>query len=246
MKILILDIETAPNLAYVWKFWKENIGTDQVVNSGYVLCWSAKWLGSDNMIFSSVRRDKPVVMLDKIHRLLDQTDAVIHYNGKSFDIPTLSKEFVLHNMKPPAPYKQIDLMEVVRSEFRFPSAKLDYVCQTLKLGTKVRHPGFELWVRCMHNEPEAWRLMEQYNKQDVLLVEKLYERLKPWVKLHPNHGTFCDGTMCPNCGSTNLQQRGTAVTMVMKYKRYQCLDCGAWSRGNKSITANRDRRLPVL
>ena len=44
-------------------------------------------------------------MIKGIHKLLDECDAVIHYNGSKFDIPTLNKEFLLHGLHPPAPYK---------------------------------------------------------------------------------------------------------------------------------------------
>ena len=47
LKILLLDIETAPMKAYVWKRWKENISLDQTISEWFMLCWSAKWLYSE-------------------------------------------------------------------------------------------------------------------------------------------------------------------------------------------------------
>ena len=101
MKILLLDIETAPSLAYIWGLFKENIPLQRLVNSGYVLCWSAKWLGEEEIYFDSLYNSTPRRMLKKIHKLLEETDVVIHYNGQSFDIPTLNKEFLLYGMPPP-------------------------------------------------------------------------------------------------------------------------------------------------
>ncbi|HYF28579.1 MAG TPA: ribonuclease H-like domain-containing protein [Baekduia sp.] len=243
MKILLLDIETAPNLAYVWGMWQQNISMDKIVAKGHVLCWSAKWYGESETMFSSVR-DGEKTMLKRIHKLLDKADVVIHYNGRSFDIPTLNKEFVTHGMTPPAPYKQVDLLTVVRDQFRFPINKLDYVAQTLGLGGKVRHPGFQMWVDCMAGDDAAWAKMEKYNRGDVILLEKLYDKLKPWVKNHPHHGAF-DGrpTVCPNCGEEHtLQRRGSAVTRDVRYPRFQCVGptgCGAWSRGKKALSKTR-------
>jgi hypothetical protein len=243
MKILLLDIETAPNLAYVWGLFKQNISTSQIANSGYVLCWAAKWLGDDKVHFSSIQSRSTVSMLNGIHRLLDQADAVIHYYGTSFDIPTLNKEFVSHGFEPPAPYKQIDLCNIVKAEFRFPSSKLDYVSQALGLGSKTRHPGFEMWVKCMDGEKKAWRLMEKYNRQDVALLETLYNRLQPWIRLHPNHATFEGVKMCPKCGSEDYQARGWAYTMMMKYRRYKCNHCKGWFRGNKAVSRSREESM---
>ena len=105
MKILLLDIETAPNTAYVWRLFKENIGTNQLLESSYVMCWAAKWVGSDDIMFDSIYYSKPKQMLKRIHKLLDQADVVIHWNGSKSDIPTLNKEFIEYGLTPPAPYK---------------------------------------------------------------------------------------------------------------------------------------------
>ena len=177
-------------------------------------------------------------MLKEIHKLLDEADVVIHYNGKKFDIPTLNKEFLLHGLTPPAPYKQIDLLKEVRSNFKFISNKLDYVAQALKLGQKVKHKGHQLWVDCMAGKEDAWQQMEEYNIQDVELLEKLYDSLKPWIKSHPNHGLYgevFDSHVCPNCSSGKLRRRGYAYSNTYRYQRYQCTDCGKWSRGAKSL-----------
>jgi hypothetical protein len=234
MKILLLDIESSPNVAHVWGLWQQNVGINQLMESSYVLCWAAKWLGEDEIIFDSVHQSKPKKMLKGIYDLLNAADAVIHYNGTKFDIPTLNKEFLLHNYAPPSPYKQIDLLRVARSQFRFPSNKLDYVAQRLGLGKKQEHEGHDLWVKCMNGDKDAWKRMESYNIQDVVLLESLYSRLLPWIKHHPNHNLFTDNTVCPTCAGTRLQKRGTAVSSTGRYQRYQCSSCGSWSQGTKA------------
>jgi len=242
-KILLLDIETAPNLGYFWRIWKENIGTNQIVNNGSVLSWAAKWVGEKDMMFGAKWKDGEKKMLARIHRLLNETDIVVHYNGKSFDIPTFNKEFIIHGFPPPAPYKQVDLLLVVRDTFAFVSRKLDYVTKTLGMGQKVRHPGFELWVKAMGGDPAAQRHMERYNRRDVVLLEKLYLRLRPWIKGHPNVGVLGDISSCPNCGSTHFQRRGTAVATLLKYHRYQCQNCATWFRGTKAINNTQRERF---
>lgn len=234
MKILLLDIETAPNLVHVWGLWQQNVGLPQIIDSGYVLCWAAKWLGHDDVMFDSVHKSSPRRMLKRIHRLLDEADAVVHYNGTKFDIPTLNKEFLLYNLAPPAPYQQIDLLKTARSKFRFPSNKLDYVANALKLGKKIKHRGHDLWIACMNRDPQAWIEMEEYNKNDVVILEKVYEVLKPWIKGHPNHSVFNGDLSCPACGSTHHHSRGYSYTRAGKYRRYQCLDCSSWFRSNKT------------
>lgn len=246
MKILLLDIETSPNTAHVWGLWQQNVSLNQLQESSYVMCWSAKWLGDREIFFESVHKNKPEKMLKDIHKLLDEADAVIHYNGTKFDIPTLNKEFLLHGLPPPSPYKQIDLLRSVRSAFRFPSNKLDYVAQRLGLGAKTHHEGHGLWVRCMNNDPKAWKVMETYNKQDVVLLEKVYHAIRPWIKGHLNFNLFSEGKhVCPNCGGKKLHARGTARTISGTYQRYQCQSCGTWSRSTKTNVAHATIRQAV-
>lgn len=237
MRILLLDIETAPNIAYVWGLFKENIPLQRLVSSGYVLCWAAKWLGEDEVFFDSVHKSREKTMLKRIHKLLSEADAVVHYNGSSFDIPTLNKEFLLHGLAPPASYKQIDLLLTARKQFRFTSNKLDYVANVLGVGKKFKHAGFELWVQCMNGDEAAWAEMETYNKQDVYLLEKVYEIFLPWIKGHPNVGLYegSEEHVCPNCGGNHLTKRGFSFTATNQYQRYQCNDCGTWSRSRKNI-----------
>ena len=248
MKILLLDCETAPNIAHVWGLRDVNISLNQLQSSSYVMCFAAKWLGKKEVIFDSVRKSGARRMLRRIHRLMNEADAIVHYNGSSFDIPTLNKEFVQYNMLPPSPSRQIDLLLTARSKFRFPSNKLDYVAKALKVGGKLKHAGHELWVQCMAGDGSAWRTMEAYNKRDVTLLEKVYHKLLPWIKGHPDRNLYVDvddATGKPQCAHClrDLQRRGFAFTAGAKYIRFQCMGCGAWHRGSYNMAKKRGTRI---
>lgn len=246
MKILMLDIETAPNTAHVWGLWNENIPLARLIESGYTLCWGAKWYGEDDLFFSSLGTTGPKTMLREVHKLLSMADAVVHYNGTRFDIPTLNKEFIVHGMTPPAPYKQIDLLKTCRKQFRFASNKLAYVAEALGVGAKTDAGGFDTWIGCMNNDPEAWDRMRDYNLQDVLLLERVYDKVKPWIVGHLNFSVVEGTRTCPNCGSTTHQRRGYVYTSAYRYPRFRCNDCGAWFRGAKSETQPpADKTLPL-
>jgi len=240
-----LDIETSPHTAYVWGLWNENIPLARLIDSSRVLCYAAKWRGMDEIYFQSSHKIGHKKMLGKIHALLNEADVVVHFYGSRFDIPVLNKEFLLHGFLPPAPFKQIDLCKVARSRFKFASNKLDWIAKSLGLGGKVRHKGFELWVQCMNNEPEAWKEMEIYNVQDTALLEKVYDRLLPWISNHPSYGAYTsvDRPVCTNCGGNHIQFRGYAVAKTLRYRRAQCKDCGKWLRSNKSDTKRGTEKL---
>ena len=79
------------------------------------------------------------------------------------------------------------------------------------------------------------------NKRDVLILDKLYQRMLPWIVGHPNVALYKDAgehRSCPTCGSTKLQNRGLAVTKAFTYQRYQCKSCGGWGRERLREKAN--------
>lgn len=237
MKILLLDIETFPNIVHSWGLFNQFIGINQIVQSGTTACWAAKWLGEKKVFYSGLDTDSAKNMLKKMHKLLEEADAVVTYNGNRFDLPTLNKEFVKHGMGPPAPYKKMDLLSVARSQFKFTSNKLDYVAQFLGLGAKEKHKGHALWVGCMAKNPADWKVMQSYNKQDVVLLERVYEKMLPWIPRHANYSVFENELVCPNCGSKHFQKRGNEHTMAGTYQRYKCSTkaCGKWFRDNKNM-----------
>jgi len=245
MKVLHLDIETAPNQAYVWGLFKQNIAINQLVEPGFTLCFAAKWEHEDEVFFHGLFDHDMQDMLQAMWDLLDEADVVVHYNGKKFDMPTLNREFIKNDMLPPSPYQQIDLYHVVRSTFKFASNKLDFVSRELGIGAKVQHKGMDLWNECMAalkynwgetvpaHLAEAWEQMEEYNREDVVLLPKLYNKLQPWIKNHPNRALWVepgDEMICPNCGSTHLKIKGYKRTVTMQYRQYQCQGCGAYPR----------------
>lgn len=232
MKILLLDIEMTPILAYVWRTWKENVSHDMIVEPASMLCFAAKWADEDEVIFASVKDDKRV-FLSKLWNLLNKADVVVHYNGKKYDMPHINTEFVTYGFGPPSPYKQVDLLPVMRTMFNFPSNKLAYVSKRLGASGKAETGGFSLWRGCMEGDLDAWRRMEEYNRQDIITLDECYWKVLPWINAHPSFAAFSSKLRCPSCGSYDLMKYGFYYTSVSKYHRYICKDCGAWARDSK-------------
>lgn len=232
MRLLFLDIETAPHLTATWGLFNQNIAIDQIMEPGYTLCWAAKWYGEKEIMFESVMTGRKR-MISSIYKLMSEADAICHYNGSKFDVPTLHKEFLLLDKTPPKPFKEIDLLKTARRRFRLASNKLDFVAQQLGLGSKVKHRGMGLWLGCMKKNKEDWQVMEEYNRHDVVLLEKVYERLRPWIHDHPNLSVLEGVSCCTKCGSEDFQARGNRATMAGIYPQYRCNDCGSWFRGHR-------------
>lgn len=236
MRILGIDIETSPNLAHVWGLWQQNVGLPQLLESTEMMCFAAKWFGEKRISFYSSFHDGQETMIQRAHDLLDEADVVVHFNGKRFDVPHLNREFhFTAGLKPPSPYRQIDLLQVVKSTFKLPSNKLAYVSKLAGLEGKVQHSGHELWIRCMAGDAKAWNVMRRYNRQDVALLEDLYLQLLPWIKGHPNAALIDGEGTCPKCKSDDVQKRGTVATGVSVFQQYRCNGCGGWFRGGKRL-----------
>jgi hypothetical protein len=240
-KILLVDIETAPNLVWMWSMWKEWNSTEMQEREWYVLCWCAKFLGEKKIMSSALidfpkeyktDKENDKLILQRIWSLLDEADIVIGHNALEFDIKKLNSRFIKHGMKPPSPYKIVDTCLSARKYFGFTSNKLGDLGRFLGIGEKINTGGFKLWRQCMLGNLESWRLMVKYCAQDVVLLEKVYIKLLPYIENHPNIGVYLSGDepKCPNCGSDKLVKRGMAFTNQAKYQRIQCMNCGCWSR----------------
>lgn len=249
MKILALDIETAPNTAHVWGLFKQNIGINQILDTGRVMCFAAKWLDEKRIAFWSEHTDDHKSVIKMAHKYLNEADAVLSFNGESFDLPTLNREFLKYSLCPPSPYRHIDLLKVAKRRFRFASNKMDHLARELDVGRKLAHKGHELWVDCMNGDAAAWRVMERYNKQDVVVLEQLYRKLVPWIDTHPNMALYMDtpeDPTCTNCGSLDVHQRGVQHNKAHSYTRYQCNDCSTWMRGRYTLTAKNPNVLTQI
>lgn len=242
-KVLIYDIETAPLLGYCWSIWEQNISLNMIHSDWYILSWSAKWLGSNDVMYMDQRKAKNVeddsVLLKKIWELLDEADIVITQNGKHFDQKKLNARFIMNGFKPPSSYKHIDTKQIASKHFGFTSNKLEYMTDKLNVKyKKLKHtkfPGFEMWKECLAGNLEAWKEMETYNKHDVLSLEELYNKMIPWdnsINFNLYHDE--EDHVC-KCGSTSFIKNGYYFTSAGKYQRHKCKDCGAEVRDKENL-----------
>lgn len=244
-KILYVDIETAPLVAYAWSTKNVDISLDQIIRPTSLLCFGYAFDDDTvDVIHSRGKLDGPAFkqMVKKAHEVLSEADFVVHFNGTTFDVPRLNTEFIRLGLPPPPPFAQVDLKKVVMGKFAFTSSKLAFVGPALELGEKVKNDGWPLWDGCLKGDAESWRKMIDYNIQDVLLLRDLYQTVLPWIDNHPNLNLWVEGEspVCPNCGSAKLVRRGIQRGATLVYRRYNCSSCGKWSRGR-----TREKTEPV-
>lgn len=179
-KVLLYDIETTPLLAYVWNRYDE--GVIKVVKESELLCVAYKWLGEDRVQCISRKGkadDRNVV--EALHKLFSQAQQIVAHNGDRFDFKKTTARMAFYNLPPIHKIPSVDTLKLARSRFSFSSNKLDDLGLYLGLGRKHKHSGFELWERCMADEPKAWVEMIKYNIKDVELLERVYRHFEPWI-----------------------------------------------------------------
>jgi hypothetical protein len=234
-KILFLDIETKPALIASFGIRDQHIGHKQILKDGGTICVGVKWKGQKNATVYSDWEHGHQEMLEAVHALLSEADAVATYNGAAFDLPKLQGEFLMAGMMPAPPLTQIDIYKAVR-KLGFISNKLDYIAPKLGVGGKVKHEGLELWLRVMDGDAGAQKRMARYCAGDVKLTERVYDRVLPFILNHPHMG-FTHQLSCGACGSTRTQSRGFRRTKASIIQRYQCQACGSWQDGSRSKAA---------
>lgn len=244
MRKLFLDIETAPHVAYVWKLFDENISVDQLITPTRTICVAWKFDGDESTSFAAEwQKGGHRKMIQRVHKAVDEADAIVHYNGTSFDEPHLSREFLEQGFAPPTRPQTIDLYNTIRRRFRFASGKLAHVANVLEIREGKIKTDFTLWSRVLNGNSAARAEMEKYNREDVELMVSLYDLLLPWIDRHPNVGLYEDDELirCTRCGGEDLFKAGFVRTGAGKFQRYQCKNCNSYSRGTKRETTTQLR-----
>lgn len=234
-KILTYDVETAPNLVYAFQLFNQNISIGQIVKPSRILSFAARKYGEKKVHYYDEFTGTHQDMIEALWKLMDETDAVVTYNGKSFDDKITQGEFMLAGLPKPSPFVDIDLLQAIRSTQKHPSHKLDYIGQSTGIGAKVAHEGFGLWKSCMEGDTKAWARMKKYNIGDVVLTEDLYDFLAGRIHNHPTFNGGPYNLTCNQCGSSRLEPSGVHRAGKRQYDRYSCDVCHAWVAGTQVI-----------
>lgn len=236
VKILLYDLETEPNLGYTWGKWEQNV--IEFKEEWKLLSFAYKWLGEKEVkclgrVDFTDKTDQSLV--ESLWKLLDDADIVIAHNGDAFDNKKACAKFIEFNLPPPKPFKSIDTKKVAKKYFKFNSNSLNDLGKLLKLGTKLKHTGIDLWLDCMAGDKKAWELMKRYNKQDVVLLEKVYLKLRPWIENHPDvNAEYGKVWYCPKCGSKDLKSCGIRRTKTNSYRHYRCQNCKGYCKSRRA------------
>jgi uncharacterized protein YprB with RNaseH-like and TPR domain len=237
-RVIFYDIETAPSLGYYFDLYKEgNIVSN--VSPWFILSFAYKVKGKSKIHYHCLAdypgydrdRQNDKALVTDLHKLVfSSADLLIGHNIDRFDARKSKARFLAHNLPPPPPVKTIDTLKLARRVFKMDSNRLADIGQYLGLGGKAVHTGWHLWQSCINGDRKAWAMMGRYNKRDVDLLERVYDRLAPW---NPSPPILKHGYDCPSCYSDRIQRRGWNTAKKSKSRRLLCTACGQWFVGER-------------
>jgi DNA polymerase elongation subunit (family B) len=234
MKILLFDVETMPLVVTSWQLFEPRLSHDNILQDTSLICAAWKFYGEKNIHTTQIDPARPgedKEVCKTLHEAISRADVIVGHNGDEFDLRTLRSRILFNGLPPLPPKTTIDTLKVARRLFRLSSNRLDYLGSYLGVGRKIP-TSFGLWLDVMNGSKEALNKMVKYNKQDVLLLERVYEQLRPHMSNHPNQRLYSTGG-CPICGYGPLVKQGFKYQRTSVRQQYQCKSCHGYSCGEK-------------
>ena len=249
MDILCFDVENLPNIASTWTLYDTRISHNNIIENQSLICIAWQWVGKKRTYCTSISDDKKRFekniyddyhVVKEFHKVLntDKSFVLLGHNSDRFDIRKFNTAAIKHGFEPVPERQSIDTLKQARKYFRFDSNRLDYLGRFLEVGEKLETGGYQLWNDIVQAKyPEVGKnpdlelayksvsKMMDYNKNDVRLLLKVFDKLKPYIKI-PNH-TLYSGKVarCTKCGSQDFNTKGWRYNMATRRRRYYCHTC---------------------
>lgn len=237
-KRMFFDIETSFNIGIFWRSgYNLTIHPEDIIKERAIICVSWKWEGSDkvhNLTWDKNQCDKK--LLKAFIKELNKADEVIAHNGDRFDLKWLRTRCLYHGLEMFPQYQSIDTLKHAKSQFNFNSNKLDYIAKFLKVGAKIKHEGMDMWKAIIFNKDEgALKRMVEYCDMDVIVLEKVFEKLQSYTKPKVNYSVLRGGEKfgCPNCQSYEIRLRKTYTTPAGTIQHY--MSCNSCNKSSYKI-----------
>ena len=180
--------------------------------------------------------DKEIV--EKLHEVMSQADILLGQNSDKFDVKMANYFFVKNGLDPIPPTKQLDTKKIASRYFRFPNNTLDTLGEELGVGGKTDITQGDIWYDCyVKGDKKAWKLMNEYCKNDVRVTTDIYMKMRGFMRNHPSMSRISgDWDSCPRCGSFSYRIKAYRTSNTSKYRQYQCNDCRGFFSDRKAVT----------
>ena len=229
---LFFDIETAPNLAFIWRPGsKISVGHQSIIVERAIICICWKWEHEKRVHYLTWdEKQNDRTMLKEFVDIMESADEVIGHNSKKFDTKWVRGRCLFHRIPMIPQFIEIDTLTEFRKYFNLNCNKLDYLGNFLGHGSKVDYGGLDTYKKIiLKNNKSALKRMVDYCKNDVVLLQNIYEDIKPYI-IATTHRGMAEGKSrlsCPECGSENYRKGCFRIRASgVKVKQVSCNDCG--------------------
>lgn len=212
---------------------------------GTILCIGWKWYGKPKVYVPSIVDEANGNLLDdkglvkQFIEAFEDCDYHVTWYGDRYDFPMICTKAIKHGLPPIRPKPSLDLWKAVRYRFKAHSNRLNVWEQLLDVENAKTPITFDAWLKAAHGDKRALAEVKHHCKKDVLVLEEVFEKLRPWLDNEPSRGLFTgDHQGCPTCGSHHITKQGFKVARTRKYQQLKCQDCGHWFREAKSLEAS--------
>lgn len=234
-RILSFDLEVSPSVGWYYPpTWETNIL--KVEERQKLMSFAWQWINPDGTVTEpesvcladftgysqNMRND--VLITKELHNIMNNADAYLTQNGDNFDVKMANYFFLMNKFGPVREAKSIDTKKMAKRYFRFNNNTLNNIAQELGYEGKTEVKHADIWYECFVNgDLEKWKLMKEYNENDVVQTTNIYLDMRPFARNHPNMARLAGMEYaCPTCLSTEYTQDGFRHTSTGKFRRFIC------------------------
>ena len=158
---------------------------------GYILSWYIKVAGQDQYDYSVITQEEIINyefdgrLVAEFLMALDNYDVLYTHWGvdRRFDIPFIRTRAYAHNLEDMLPdYMDkfiMDTWPIARNKLKLHNNRLDSIARATGIRDVEKTPlDTQIWQMASVGHPESLQYIVDHNKKDVLLLERIHNKLK--------------------------------------------------------------------
>ena len=233
-KRLFYDIETSFCEGHFWRpGYNQTILPHQIIKYAQIISISWKWEGEDDVhhLDWGIHKQCDKKLLKKFIKELNKADEIVAHNGDRFDIKWIRTRAIYHGLEMRDTYTMIDTLKLCKKYLTLPSNQLSEVAKYYNLTLKLDSGGINTWINIIFNKDQkALDHMHYYCDGDVVTLEEVYNKLKPYIRNKSNYAVLKGGEKfsCPECGTNHVglnKTYTTAAGTVQHFMKCAKKDC---------------------
>ncbi len=233
LKFLLVDLELTFAVYYAYPSKREQyLSASNIIHDQFCTCAAWKWHNEASTYVVKITDNKrqfkedfrnDYIVAKKLHDLMEEADVIVAHNGDNFDIKHANALFIKHGLGPIPKRKSIDTLKVARKYFSFPGNSLDQLSKRFGSTGKNKKPS---WYKMTDGNAKEIDIAAKYCKNDVIELEKVFVKLKPYIDNFPRLPDNKRPEQCECCHSKRIQSRGTNLVGQSLQKSFRCMECG--------------------